>query len=85
MIKSTSTSWNAWKLLTVQHISSIGEVALMLFLYQLLINLKFVTWNNLEGNIKPTLSAAVTTEATLSLLKFCNPEIICKGCNLQLN
>ena len=30
-------------------------------------------------NIKTTFSAAVTTEATLSLLKFCNPEIICKG------
>jgi hypothetical protein len=31
-----------------------------------------------------TLSAAVTTEATFSLLKFCKPEIICRGHNKNI-
>ena len=48
--------------------------------------LKYVTKGSQDIiNIKPTFSAAVTTEATLSLLKFCNPEIICKGHNYGAN
>lgn len=55
----------------------INLVALMFYLFQSLISLKYITQDNLDSNIKQTLSAAVTTKATLSLLKFCNPEIIC--------